>query len=65
MERPPAYKDAYPEALWEHERAQLRARMPERHRELDDRPSDQVVGSDDEAVKVVSRNEGAVYSAEL
>lgn len=44
MARPPAYEQAYPQTLWEHERAHLRARMPERHRDLADRPSDQVIG---------------------
>src|SRR5690242_18563568 len=44
MSRPRAYEDAYPPTLWEHERAHLRARMPARHRDPADRPSDQVVG---------------------
>jgi hypothetical protein len=43
MSRPPAYDEAYPQELWKHERAHLRARVPER--ELpEDRPSNEVVG---------------------
>jgi len=43
MSRPPAYDEAYPRELWKHERAHLRARVPER--ELpEDRPSPEVVG---------------------
>jgi hypothetical protein len=43
MSRPPAYDEAFPQALWKYERAHLRARVPER--ELpEDRPSPEVVG---------------------
>jgi len=43
MSRPSAYDDAYPRELWTHERAHLRARVPDRELPAD-RPSDAVVG---------------------
>ena len=43
MSRPPAYDDAYPEALWKYERAHLLARVPGRPLPAD-RPPEGVVG---------------------
>jgi hypothetical protein len=43
MSRTPAYDEAYPRALWHHERAHLHARRPRRGLPAN-RPSDEVVG---------------------